>query len=469
MLKWSDRNIIVTLVFVQFAICIFIPFLFPISLDEPFSIYHAQFPLNELLTEVQNGNNSPLHFVLLHFWIKLFGISPFAVRSLSLIFSLITVVYLYKIGRKFWNQTFAILPVMFFILSRLNHYVAVEARMYGLFTLFFTLILYDLHRLIFEDKRVFLRLGIWNALLLYTHYLGAMVVVMELFVFFCFFKQVTKPKLIQVMWTALIAGVLFIPGISVFFSRATDFSDTGSWIPDVRVADLWTNLVKLMNNQFALLGTLLLLIVFIVARRKNLHPLSKRVFTFFSISFLGSYALFYLFSITVQPIFFIKYLQFLSIPLFFCITAIWAKIDFGGKLKFFPFAILLPFLLSFKIIPAIDRNTDELVAYVKHINTPQTVVYYCPPHYSLTLAYHYSRSVFEDFRHTTEEMEQVGLISIYNHEGLDLGYQEVIFIDFDSKLLYPGNGILDTLNNHYLFKESRTFKGDFNVYKYAKN
>lgn len=469
MLKWPDRNIIVALVFVQFAICIFIPFLFPISLDEPFSIYHAQFPLNELLAEVQNGNNSPLHFVLLHFWIKLFGISPFAVRSLSLIFSLTTVVYLYKIGRKFWNQILAILPVMLFILSRLNHYVAVEARMYGLFTLFFTLILYDIHRLIFEDKRVFLRLGIWNALLLYTHYLGAIVVVMELLMFFCFFKRITKPKLIQALSTALIAGVLFIPGISVFFNRATDFSGTGSWIPDVRIADLWTNLVKLMNNQFALLGTLLLLVGFIVARRKSLRPASIGSFRFFGLWFFGTYLVFFLFSMAVQPIFFIKYLQFLTLPLFFCITAVVAKMDFQGKLKLLPFAILLPFLLSFKIIPAIDRNTDELVTYVKNNRTPETIVYYCPPHYSLTLAYHYDRSIFTDFYHTEEDMEQLGLVSIYNYEGLDLASQHVMFIDFDSKLLYPGNGILDTLNNHYLFEESRAFKGDFNVYKYSKN
>ena len=48
-----------------------------------------------------------------------------------------------KVTRDNLMKEYAIILVVLFILSRLNHFVAMEARMYGLFTLFFILILYD--------------------------------------------------------------------------------------------------------------------------------------------------------------------------------------------------------------------------------------------------------------------------------------------------------------------------------------
>ena len=43
--------------------------------DEPFSVYHSQLSLEHLLGIFQSENNPPLHFLLLHYWIKFFGIS----------------------------------------------------------------------------------------------------------------------------------------------------------------------------------------------------------------------------------------------------------------------------------------------------------------------------------------------------------------------------------------------------------
>lgn len=86
-----------------------------VDLDEPFSIFHAQNNLGDLFGIFKNENNPPLHFLLLHFWEQAFGISPFAVRSLSLIFSILTVVVIWKIGTKFFSQQIALFTCLFFI------------------------------------------------------------------------------------------------------------------------------------------------------------------------------------------------------------------------------------------------------------------------------------------------------------------------------------------------------------------
>lgn len=465
----SDRKIILGLIILQLAICLPMLNQFPIALDEPFSIFHSQQPIQEFWKIFEQGNNPPLHFLLLHVWIKLYGISAFAVRSLSVLVSLVSLIYLYKFGRKFWSKEFAALLVGLFIFSRFNHLVAMEARMYGLFTLFFILILYDFYRLILEDKSVYIRLGIWNALLLYSHYLGGVIVLMEIILFMAYYKKWTRSKIIHAFITMAIGLVLYLPALTLFLNRAVDYKKNGGWVEKTEWRDLWVNFIKFFNNELTFFCVIGLLIVLYFTRKKNSKHATQSPNYYFSIWFFGTYFLLFFVSIIVQPLLIIRYTQFLSIPLYLMIIGVIANLPQEKNVRFLPFLILLPFIFSMKLIPDLNRNTDDLVDYVIAQQNKSATVYFCPPHYLTTIAYHYDQHFFSAYKNTDSLMEQAGFIPIDSGEKLNMKLNEIIYLDFESELLYPENNILKELNAHYHLAESKMFKGGFTVYTYKKD
>ncbi len=109
--------------------------------DEVFSIFVAQKPLLSFWAKLTF--EPPLYYTMLHFWIKIFGTSEIATRSLSLLgFSLALVIVIFwgeKLFPKSWLQWY--LPLLFFLNPMLLYY-AFEVRTYGWFIFFVTASMY---------------------------------------------------------------------------------------------------------------------------------------------------------------------------------------------------------------------------------------------------------------------------------------------------------------------------------------
>ncbi|MBI4066693.1 hypothetical protein HY411_03170 [Candidatus Gottesmanbacteria bacterium] len=109
--------------------------------DEAFSVLVAQKPLSFILHNLTF--EPPVYYILLHYWIKLFGTSEIAVRSLSFLgFALATTVVIYwseMLFRKHWLSWLT--PLLFFVNPMLLYY-AFEVRTYGWYTFFAVLSLY---------------------------------------------------------------------------------------------------------------------------------------------------------------------------------------------------------------------------------------------------------------------------------------------------------------------------------------
>ena len=78
-----------------------------IWLDEGYSIVTAKLDL--LQVALVQDDVPPLYYLLLHWWIKLFGDSEFSVRFPSVVFGLLSIFMAYKTAQHLFNKNTGIL------------------------------------------------------------------------------------------------------------------------------------------------------------------------------------------------------------------------------------------------------------------------------------------------------------------------------------------------------------------------
>jgi 4-amino-4-deoxy-L-arabinose transferase-like glycosyltransferase len=107
-------------------------------LDEANSWSLAKYSLPALLANIRSSPGSPLYFVLLNFWVRAFGDSERALRSLSLVVSLALIPATYTLGARTVSRRAAFLGTLLLAVSPMQLYYAQEARVYMLVALLST-------------------------------------------------------------------------------------------------------------------------------------------------------------------------------------------------------------------------------------------------------------------------------------------------------------------------------------------
>ncbi|MEJ5254933.1 MAG: glycosyltransferase family 39 protein [Acidimicrobiales bacterium] len=145
----------------------------PMWLDEALSVNIAQLPLGEIPDALRHDGHPPLYYVLLHGWIRLFGTSDLAVRSLSGVFAVGTLPLAWLAGRRRGGPVLAWLALLVLALSPFALRYATEARMYALVMLLVSagwLLVDGAVRLGHDRTAQLAAITLTTAALLYTHY-----------------------------------------------------------------------------------------------------------------------------------------------------------------------------------------------------------------------------------------------------------------------------------------------------------
>lgn len=142
--------------------------------DESYSWGMAKLDLSGIISKAFLFDvHPPLYYILLHFWINIFGDSIIAMRSLSVIPSIVSIIYIYKYVKENHSVKAALFSCFFISVSAYNIYFAAEARMYSLLACLTICSIYYYNKSLasdFTDKKFKTAFCFFIILGLYAHY-----------------------------------------------------------------------------------------------------------------------------------------------------------------------------------------------------------------------------------------------------------------------------------------------------------
>ncbi len=398
--------------------------------DEAFSFLMAKKNIFEIISYSAKDYSPPLYYLILHFWIKIFGSSEITLRLFSFIFFW-GVVYL---GFLFLSEIFKFsLKKSFFytLLITINPllvYYAFEARSYTLFAFLSGLSFYALLK---NKKRLYLISAISG---LYTHYFMIFVIIAQ--------------YLIKKSKESLMAFIYFIPWIVMMIINLPYIS-TDFWIKKPSftilvnfIGNLYTGYEPefLFFNKFILELSLFLIFLIIIGHFiiKNKKSSEKDIFRYLLI-----WAIFAPFVVTllsfIKPLFLPRYLIFANLGLILLLIYIIEKFPLLLKITFL--LILIYFTVNYHQLQVRERKKADLrktTFEIKKLMSKNDLLYVADERDFFTAQYYLDEKRVYIWGKTYEEIPQ--------YIGKVLIPKEKIALNLP---IYPNKAFILTRNGQY--------------------
>ena len=188
-------------------------------LDEAISVKFANLGVSEIVEGSKTDNNFPTYYLLLHYWVAIFGESEVAVRLPSALMGILAVYLVYAIGDRLFGRGTGVVAALLVSVSPYLVLYSQEARVYNLMALAALASFYFLLRLREGEAGLFVQVGyvFSTVLLLYSHVYGLFVVVAQN-AFLATLLLARGPGATQPApkrWAVLQGsiGLLFVPGL----------------------------------------------------------------------------------------------------------------------------------------------------------------------------------------------------------------------------------------------------------------
>jgi|GEM_PF-634303 len=212
--------------------------------DEAFTVLLSQQNIGEIFRTTAIDFNPPLYYVFMHYWMLIFGSSEIAVRTVSLLFFILTLFILFEMMVLILKIPFK-RSLLYFSLILLNPLLltyAFEARMYMMAAFFVTLSYFA--QLTGRSKLYIVAI----TLALYTHYFTILILIAQIIgmtngsTIKKVLKRVRHGNLTAIInhlpSTAFLPILLFLPWL-LFLYTFHDFHTSDFWILPSSMQDLW--------------------------------------------------------------------------------------------------------------------------------------------------------------------------------------------------------------------------------------
>jgi len=355
--------------------------------DEAFSYLLAKKNIVDILYLTAKDFNPPFYYLLLHFWMKLFGHSEISLRLLSLIFfwGIVYVTYLFFVNILKINFKRSFLYLSLFVLNPLLIFYAFEARMYTMLAFTVTLSFYFMIK---KNWRWYIFITVLG---LYTHYFMIFVILSQLAIVFLFEKR--QPDFRKKIANILLSLILVAPWFFFVLKQRTTFNEP-FWIEKIPlnlktssylifsfltiIFNGYENIKQLLEKPMLqiILAFILNFLLIIGFLKINLEKRKKRVIfcylIFWSIVIPGLVGIFSYW----KPIFLPRYLIFSTVGFLILICYILEKIKPPGRYLIIFF--LVCYSLNYNWLQIKNQQKDNVRAVfseVKHLAGKKDLLY----------------------------------------------------------------------------------------------
>jgi len=227
-----------------------------IWIDEGASISFATLPWRHFLHKLWDyQGNMALYYLLLRAWIQL-GDSEFAVRSLSVLFGVLTIPAIYLLGVRLFDRETGLTAAALLSVHGFHVHWSQEARGYSLFLLLLVVATYFLVRAMESgpNRGYWIAFTVTAALTFYAH-------IFAVFVLAAYALSIAFPKPYHVATrTTVIVAILFehLVAPMVLFVLVHHSGSQIAWLPHPSVAGVWEFLL-LVTGQ----GGIWLLVIYL--------------------------------------------------------------------------------------------------------------------------------------------------------------------------------------------------------------
>jgi len=241
--------------------------------DEAHTFYIASSGFKEMLSIITNDVHPPFYFILVNVWIKLFGDSEFLLRLPSVIFAVLSIIFIYKLGNLIFDREVGIISSLLLSFSLFNITYSQEARTYSLLCLLVSVSYYYFYAVlnVVNRKNIFLYL-ISSLLLIYSHYFGVFILISQNLFFisiYLFSNKRAQLNLKQWFMYQIILLISFLPWLIVFVKQTLKVQ-SGFWIPEPEIGwIIHTFTIYSGSREILLIFILIFISIFLNTIYKN--------------------------------------------------------------------------------------------------------------------------------------------------------------------------------------------------------
>jgi 4-amino-4-deoxy-L-arabinose transferase-like glycosyltransferase len=445
-----------------------------LSWDEPFSAFYSQFSIPQIITEMFKGNNPPFYELFLHVYTAVFGISEYALRMPSILFSCGTVAFLYLTGERLKGKWVGIFVALLFSLNNLQFFYSLAARMYALFSMLVAASIY-LSVVSYQEptkRKYYYWLLAVNVLMCYTHYFAGFVIVAEVLAWLVTFRNRIFFRNIFLVFTFNL--ILVIPMLLVFKLRAEGYVGAFEFKPPY--PEIWKNIIMnlvngldVYNSAYTFLVAGLAIYIVIILYRRQLSFKNTYYFVLLFILFALPLSLTWYFGNT-YPLFIDRYYLYATIPLFLFVAI--SLSTFFRPIGRLWVPVFFIYLLNIYNKNFTRLNSDYMLrewqgaaitAKQLQMESPNSIILIDPLWADLGFSYYYDRNLYKSGNNYNADLGSKKVYRLWSGDSLskileeNKGQNIIFYCDENVKVDSTNNGHYRLLQRNGYIRDTAYF------------